>query len=519
MNLIMDAWIPIRRKSGKKERISPWQLTDGIVYDPPTALASPRPDFDGALIQFLIALLQTTLAPNTPIEWRQSLKHPPSCEVLKRAFEPIAFAFELDGDGPRFMQELAIERDKRWKKNPVYELMIEVPTGKTLRENADHFVKRGGIERICSSCAATALFTLQVNAHSGGRGYRAGLRGGGPLTTIIVADTLWATCWQNVLEKPAFLQLANPDKSEPKDRFPWLAEARTSEGGEVVTPLDVHPDQIYWSMPRRLRLIFTEEPEEESCDLCGANSKYTVKSILVKIHGINYKSSWRHPLSPYRIDKSGNRMALRPMPDGIAYRDWLGLVQSTADNKERREPALVVQQYIQRYLFDREMQLWAFGFDTDKKKVRGWYEGMMPLVTVPCSIRKPFEAYTASLVLSAELVADALKERSKEALFKRSPDGKAKGDLSFIKLRFWRETEAEFYESLRRLRDALTNKDDILPILEAWHAVLRRSAEEIFYDVTQIKAFDPPDPKRVAQALLGLRKAINGRKIRQLLHL
>ena len=54
MNLITDAWIPIRRKSGKVERIAPCEITEGEGEDVITVLAAPRPDFNGALIQLLV---------------------------------------------------------------------------------------------------------------------------------------------------------------------------------------------------------------------------------------------------------------------------------------------------------------------------------------------------------------------------------------------------------------------------------------------------------------------------------
>ena len=61
MNLISECWIPVRRADGSRQRITPWQLTDGVSDNPILAVASPRPDFDGALTQFFIGLLQTTI--------------------------------------------------------------------------------------------------------------------------------------------------------------------------------------------------------------------------------------------------------------------------------------------------------------------------------------------------------------------------------------------------------------------------------------------------------------------------
>ena len=69
MNLISENWIPVRRADGSLQRIAPWQLTDGIGDNPIVAVASPRPDFDGALTQFLIGLLQTTCTPSEDQWW------------------------------------------------------------------------------------------------------------------------------------------------------------------------------------------------------------------------------------------------------------------------------------------------------------------------------------------------------------------------------------------------------------------------------------------------------------------
>ncbi|MBA1331821.1 CRISPR-associated protein Cse1, partial [Candidatus Endoriftia persephone str. Guaymas] len=183
MNLIDDPWIPIRRASGREELIAPWQITDSA--DPIIALAAPRPDFNGALLQFLIGMLQTAYPPESEDKWEQWLENPPSPARLKQHFEPFADSFNLMGDSPLFMQAFEpLNGDEK----PIANLLIDAPGAQTLKQNADHFIKRGGIEKICPCCAATALFTLQTNAPAGGAGHRTSLRGGGPLSTLIALD-------------------------------------------------------------------------------------------------------------------------------------------------------------------------------------------------------------------------------------------------------------------------------------------------------------------------------------------
>lgn len=523
MNLIRDAWIPVRRRSGTTERISPWQITEGVGEDTIIGLASPRPDFSGALIQFLIGLLQTTCAPETPRQWRQWLQQPPGPEELQSAFEPVAYAFELHGDGPRFMQDLTLEdevetlqpRKQMERKKAVYELLIDAPTGKTLDDNTDHFIKRGVVEKLCLGCVAMALFALQTNAPLGGQGHRTGLRGGGPMTTLVVADTLWMTCWLNVIEQQVFRNLANSDKDKDSDRFPWLAPTRTSEADKVTTSEDVHPDQIFWSMPRRLHLIVLSGREDITCDLCGMHSDQAVRHFFTKNFGVNYAGPWRHSLSPYFIDKAGIPSAIHPQPGGIGYRHWLGLVQASQDNKGKRQPAIVIEQFVQRRPAD--LRLWAFGYDMDNMKARCWYDSAMPLILAKDTIRESYEFHTAALVNSAQYVSRQTRAQVKKALFR--PGHNVRGDLSFIEFRFWQETEADFFDSLNKLRDTLDKGHDVAPNMESWHKRLARTAEAIFNDASQTGAFDAADPKRIALAWRDLRRSIHSKKLREQLGL
>lgn len=398
MNLIHDVWIPMRRKHGEETHIAPWEVTTRYSDDPVVALAAPRPDFNGALIQFLIGLLQTTCAPESPLVWSEWLRDPPSPEELHVKFEEIAYAFNLDGDGARFMQDLTLKLEdvkKSKRKKPkadeaiadeegplsIDKLLIDAPGQNTLEKNTDHFVKRGHVTQLCPYCAALALFTLQTNAPGGGQGHRAGLRSGGPLTTIILGATLWETAWLNVLERNKFLaQSGNPQKNKGEDKFPWFGITRTSEKGsktEHTTSLDVHPAQNFWAMPRRIRLVSISDDKTNLCDLCGSKSNSVHRTYITKNYGVNYEGAWQHPLSPYSLDKSGQPRSRRPEPGG--YRHWLGLVKDILG--ERKGIAPVILQY--RILKGEDTRLWAFGYEMDKKltmKARCWYDAEMPII-------------------------------------------------------------------------------------------------------------------------------------------
>ncbi len=86
MNLINDPWIPVRHLNGGPNLITPWQITEHHNTNPIITLDAPRPDFNGALAQFLIGLLQTTTAIKYKHEWGRVSQNPPSPEELREQF-------------------------------------------------------------------------------------------------------------------------------------------------------------------------------------------------------------------------------------------------------------------------------------------------------------------------------------------------------------------------------------------------------------------------------------------------
>ena len=179
--LLDECWIPVRRADGELARIPPWQITDSDSQACVCDVASPRPDLDGALLEFLIGLVQTALTPASENEWFDRWDKPPAPEELRNALAPLRDAFFLNGDGPCFMQdpEPANHEDAY---RPIAWLFMDAPSENTEKQNRDLFVKRRGFKQLCPGCAAAALFTLQTHASSGGQGHFASLRGRGPLS-------------------------------------------------------------------------------------------------------------------------------------------------------------------------------------------------------------------------------------------------------------------------------------------------------------------------------------------------
>ena len=115
--------------------------------------------------------------------------------------------------------------------------------------------------------------------------------------------------WPNV-ETEEQIKMRATD-AEPGDDpglvFPWLVPTRGSNPkahGRSTTPADVHPLQVYWGMPRRLRLLF-EDARERPCGLTGVTDSVIVKSYRSKNYGTDYSEGFEHPLTPYYRQKAG----------------------------------------------------------------------------------------------------------------------------------------------------------------------------------------------------------------------
>jgi len=499
MNLINDAWMPIIRADGTCEHIAPGQIA--ALENPVEELVAPRPDFQGALYQFLIGLLQTTFAPEDEDEWLEYWQSPPDTEKLKSIFAPFANAFELiNPDGVAFLQDFTSLDDE---PKELASLLIDAPGGKTLKDHLDHFVKGGTLAGACASCTAAALFTLQTNAPSGGVGHRVGLRGGGPLTSLLLPEnphaSLWHKLWLNVLAQDEFVK--NPS-SPTADIFPWLALTRVSDKtGGATLPDDVHQLQMYWGMPRRIRIESSES--KGVCDLCGAIDVELYSHFRTKNYGVNYEGPWVHPLTPYRFDAKNEQppLSLKGQQGGLGYRHWLSLVWFDPSNGDTA--ARTVKSFFNgktRLVNSSEkINLWSFGYDMDNMKARCWYEQKVPVVSVAAEYRELFFQLIAELIEAARDVVKELRSQVKAGWFSRPKD--VKGDTSMIDQSFWQATEPAFYQQLKILA-AQPADTRFMPaqVAGAWNNLLRTQAMDLFdFWVLEGDAEDM-DMKRITNA-------------------
>ncbi|MEL6317275.1 MAG: type I-E CRISPR-associated protein Cse1/CasA, partial [Pseudomonadota bacterium] len=338
-NLIREAWLPVRTSSGARRVIRPAEIAQR--ENPPVAFDYPRPDLETAAHELLIGLLSVALAPRDNQEWRRRYQEAPSVAELDDLFAPLAGAFDLDGDGPRFCQELG---GLDGAPNPIDSLFIDAPGENAAKKNSDLLTHRGRYGALSRAAAAIALYALQSAAPSGGAGIRTSLRGGGPLSLMLLppddaegaAPPLWRRLWANVVELSALDEEADPDP-ELARVFPWLAPPI---GDGKLQPSDprTHPWQAFFGAPRRLWLIFEEG--RALCPILGVEDTRPAVGVVQKPRGVDY-GLWTHPLTPYRRQKeAGEPYSAKPKSGRLGYRDWVAGVLGDAHGL-RMPPACV----------------------------------------------------------------------------------------------------------------------------------------------------------------------------------
>lgn len=520
-NLLTTGWIPVRYQDETSAEIAPWQITEHLDTNPVTASTTSRPDFTAALFQFLIGLLQTAYTPADPEEWFERLEAPPTPDLLREIFARYADAFNLDGDGPRFMQDQDDLADQ--KPLPITALLIETAGSET------HFVKDLPQQGMSPASAAMALYTLQTNAPSGGVGHRTSLRGGGPLTTLVVAtpedpnktSTLWQTLWLNVLDQESLgFDAIDPD---PARVFPWLSPTRTSEkGGKQTTPEDVHPLQMFWGMPRRIRLDF-DNGTAGHCAVTNEQALQLVSHYRTRNYGTNYTGAWQHTLSPY-THNGQDLIAMHPR-GSINYRHWLSLMQESKDNKTRRIPAAVVKRFnAGDYLIKTEgwrYRLWACGYDMDNMKPRCWFESTLPLFSFESAARREaVETAAEKMVIAANLFVINLRNAVKDAWFSQNDPRHKSAKVETLQDTFWQETEAPFYTQLTAMAHADDTEAARLEGFQVWHRFLNNYTQTAFdhwVDYNQLS--EQSHPRRIAEARRNLRRFNYSKKIKDALEI
>lgn len=541
LNVLTDRCFPVVMRSGERRWVDFAGLACGFsAFDAPEAGADyavafdwPRPDLDIACHELSIGVLQLCLDVQSEDDWQALWDSALSRDELAERIAPFTHAFELLGDGPRFLQDReAFEADlKPSAFLPIERLFIDAPGENALKKNSDVLTHRCRYPALGLPAAAMALYALQAFAPEGGPGHRTSMRGGGPLSVFVfpVAGTerapvaLWHRLQANLTE------LAVGESSHRIHTIlPWLVPTLTSEKDQTIYPDAegaAHPLQAFFGMPRRLRLLASAQ--QGICALTGQEG-LVLTGFVQRQHGVKY-GSWTHPLTPYRQPTETDApRSVKPRSIRFGYRDWVAAAVGEGEGRLSRMPANV---HAARY--DRGHVLLGFGRDPILR-VGGWFTNSAEAVTYllaeqPMHLAennetaKALDELTRSFADAGNVAREELRSAIKRAFPPKtnknafSPKNKKsvrlKVDLNAAETVFLEVTEPQFHQLVGKFLQNVAAKDltkraDELRRL--WCRQLGEAAMAVFDQFVPVEAFPPEQAKPIVDAYKDLRLSFHG---------
>lgn len=516
-NLLADPVAPFLLASGEVR----WLALADIVAGHPNGdyavePAWPRADLDTATYELLIGLLSFVMAPKDRKEWRTHYRTPPLPEELGAALAPLLPAFDVDGDGPRFLQEAGLDGDA----NPVEALFIDTPGVNGQKKNTDLLTHRGRYGGLCLPAAAMALYALQAFAPEGGRGNMTSMRGGGPMTALVMPEgeqggpplPLWHRLWANV---------ATHDKEAPSAAtvFAWLRTDLPIGKGEKHGGIKLHQGapsfderlHPFFGMPRRILLIVSEQAG--ACAMTGREGPL-VTGFAQKPNGLNY-GAWIHPLTPYRRQKPAEiPYPVKPKSGRFGYRDWVAV--TVGDSGEGSRSLSMAAQNVQRARHDYTDALSAkdtrprarvrvSGWAMNKKEAISYLVAEQPLPLASLADVDFMDKLARGMASAGDIVSSALRHAIKSALAIKDE----RGVVEQARTAFYEHTDDAFHDLLGAmvLEAGVQGREEAVG---RWLKALRRVALQMFDKACPVPLEDAEKAHRVVKARAFLDAALRG---------
>lgn len=330
MNLLTDKWVPVRN-GGEFSQITLQQLlTSKADYQ----LALPRDDMETGALQMLISLVQAIAIPETPEQLRQRASAPLSEEQYLRSCENWSDRFDLMHESYPFMQTVNPGTDDITR---IQKLFVGLPAG----NNHALFNEPGEINEVCCSCAAVALFNLASNAPGFSGKHKAGLRGGGKISTFAVGNSLRETIWLNVLSREAVTQLL---PYAVDHEFCWVSAI---EPGQEILASSIGINRGLFWQPLRIRL--SVQDKASYCHHCGHPTQIVIEGFRCEVDfKFEVVGQWPHPHSPLEWSIKDDEKKERYLSFNQLVPGWIHLNQfvlNHATEKEGNVRAAVIKQF------------------------------------------------------------------------------------------------------------------------------------------------------------------------------
>jgi len=335
MNLLTEPWIPVR--SASDSSIITITLKTLLCAREPYVLCLPRDDMEMAACQLLICLVQILWPPADASQLIQRIRDPLSEEEFISGIAGREDDFDLAHPEFPFMQVRGVVA----KKNTT---MDKLMVGLTGSQNCAFLNQPGQGDNICGGCTAIALFNQASNAPGFGGGFKSGIRGEIPVTTLVQQPCLRTTVWTNVLTQSMLDKHYSGWREEPRHNFTWQ---RPIISGQRIFAHEIGLARGLFWQPAHIELSSPDSGGK--CCACGAIVEQRYSGFLKAKFNYTIEGFWLHPHSPVVHQSKKEILQRRHISFTLPTPCWtqtgrLLLERQLERNQEGRTPALVVVQ-------------------------------------------------------------------------------------------------------------------------------------------------------------------------------
>lgn len=521
MNLLQDSWIPVRNdETGHSTHISLQTLL--CTQTQPWVLHLPRDDMEMAAIELLIAIAQVLWTPKDIREWVRRIATPLSEAEYQQGISPYSDWFSLDHPQWPFMQVRKVKAAEPTD-------MAKLFPGLTGATNSCFVNQPGVAAAACGGCSAIALFNQASNAPGFGGGFKAGLRGSAPVTTLVQGPDLRQTVWLNVLTRESLDTLAiewGSAMEEPTWVVP-IKEDSVIPGARIGLLRG-----LLWQ-PAHIELL--PAAEGGRCHCCGQVVDKLYRGFNKAKFNYKVEGLWPHPFSPRIQQKKGGTVEDKFVAFTTPTPTWTQLSryvvqqklgsEKNSDNAKDigQEPAEVIKQ-IRRHWVDmgesdwsRKFLLLAGGYRNNQASIldrrhtvfelnKGWVEYGKTIQEL-IQLAMNYKTILRSTLYTVAMGIDKAKRerRGRTETIKLKGTGVALHEIG--EQQFYLRTEDKIMQMV-----AVTDFANPAPFYAELHGYLTKVCRTLFDEVTAPYRHDPVLVRTLAIARASLYKKIGGHK-------
>lgn len=473
MNLLTDAWIPVRQQAG----IRHVTYREVLCHDDPTLdLGLNRDDFNLATLQLLICLTQVLFPPETGDNLLERELTPLTEVDFEAGIAPFRDWFELRHPTTPFMQTRGVMAKEI---TPIQKLFPGLPEG----NNHAMFNQTDEVSAACESCVAIALFNQAMNCPGLGGGFKSSLRGETPINTFVHGVNLRRTLWRNVLTKESLNGLYF--LGGPNDLPTWVFQISDEEiipAGEIGMLRG-----LFWQ-PAHFEVC---DWQEGICPVCSSQNLMLANAFNKEKFKFSIVGSWPHPHSPYQWTDKGEIKfdSFRVKTPAWTQLTSLVVEKNDSGNKSGHVPSAIVMQFRNTFGQNEPLHLIVGGYCNKKAGIidrrheifslaHGWVDSLEDLrETVETALKIKDVLRKKTYGFGKKIGLEGLADRTEEAYFHYSEP---------VLHGFFRELDwTEAATKQAELRDKLARR-----AYRIFVEICSPFASETIFDLKRIQAFN-----------------------------